>query len=60
MIISYSMRRNGNKVAVSVNISIESYKFLQSKIDDKTFSSLSHGVEFAIARLMNAGTNEKE
>lgn len=54
------VKKMGNKYSLNVTISSEAYAFLQSKINDKTFSSLSHGVEFAIARLMNAGTFEKE
>lgn len=53
------MRQNGNKISLTVNISRDALNFLQSKIDDKTFSSLSHGVEFAINRLMS-GTSEKK
>lgn len=45
------MRNNGHKVALNINISIESFEFLDSKVKDKTFSSWSHGVDYALTRL---------
>lgn len=45
------MRKNGEKISFTVNVSKDALEFLQSKVEDKTFSSLSHGVELALAHL---------
>ena len=45
------VKKMRSKYSLNVSISPEAFRFLESKVEDKTFSSWSHGVELALAHL---------
>ncbi len=48
-----------NKIKISVSISKETLAFIQKKIDDKVFSSVSHGIDLMCHEYVKRG-EEKE